>query len=376
MLPRLSDMGGRFGTLAVGLALTAVACAQAGAETQSSTTSTSTSSTTTTSSTSTTTTTTTTVPQPLVLGFAGDTSFTHGLSGSDPLAGVAGLLAEPDFTIVNLETTVAEAGVGRPMDKRFVFRSPPASVDLLTEAGIDGVSLANNHSLDYGKKALDRTLELLGEGDLLVAGAASDPEAAWDPHFVELAERTVAVLGFTRLPCSWSTADPAARPGVAWACEPFLDSTHSAVEAADHEADLVVVLVHWGRELAACPDEDQRQLARQWAEAGADLIVGSHPHVLQGVEKIGDTWVVYSTGNFAFPSAREASARTAFFRFEIGEKSRLRVTPLRADWGTPYPPSERESETILGLLSDRSFGFRFDEKGRVRAARADGICGA
>ena len=98
-------------------------------------------------------TTTTAQPKaPITLGFAGDVSFTHGLHGRDPLGDVTELLTSSDFTAVNLETTVGEPGVGEALDKTYIFRSPPSTVEILHEAGVDVVSLANNHTLDYGQR--------------------------------------------------------------------------------------------------------------------------------------------------------------------------------------------------------------------------------
>ncbi len=308
----------------------------------------------------------------LELGFAGDTSFTHGLAARDPFGDVVELLRVPDLTLVNLETTIGESSIGTPLDKEFVFRSPPESVALLSGGGVDGVALANNHSLDYGREALSRTLELLDQGGVGRSGAGRTAAEAYAPMVFVRDGTRVAVVSFSRiLPGTWAAL--ADRSGIASAYE--MEETVSSIRTASGVADAVVVMVHWGVELDVCPQRYQRELATAWIDAGADLVVGSHPHVLQGVERIGDGWVVYSTGNFVFPSARQASAETALFRFTFHDGTiSLAVDPLRISGGRPHPAGEGIASRILGLLSDRSFGFEFNSSGLAIPLEGRGRC--
>jgi poly-gamma-glutamate synthesis protein (capsule biosynthesis protein) len=339
-------------------------------------------STTTTSSTAptTSTTTTTTMPPlpPLTIAFAGDTSFTHGLQRHDPLAEATPLLSAPDLMIVNLETTVAEPGVGSPLDKEFVFKSPPESVDLLRDAGIDAVSLANNHTLDYGRPALERTLELLEEGGVAYSGAGRTEEEAYAPLYLEAAGRTVALVALSRVPCGWSGSGKNWYPEVAWTCNTFRDRAAAAVSEAAANADVVAVMVHWGIERDHCPQPYQRDLATQWAAAGADVVIGGHPHVLQGIEKIGSTWLVNSAGNFAFPSARDTSSYSAIFEFTFTEDEApsLRVHPMRVGGGITRVPDEAGAQRSLDLIQDHSFGWALLPDGTAVPSNTDGRCGS
>jgi poly-gamma-glutamate synthesis protein (capsule biosynthesis protein) len=327
--------------------------------------------------TTTSTTTTTLPPKPVIkLGFAGDTSFTHGLDQRDPLGDVTDLLSAPDLMLVNLETTVAEPNVGTRVAKTYTFKSPPHSVGLLTSAGVDGVQLANNHTLDFERPALLRTLELLDEGGLPHAGAGPDADAAYSATVFDVEEWNVALVAFSRVPCDWAQSGENTRPEVAWTCDPFVVGTLGAVQRAAQGADLVVVMVHWGIERDHCPQPYQRDLAEAWIEVGADLVIGGHPHVLQGVERIGDGWLVHSTGNFAFPSAREASARSALFEFTVSESDiRLRAIPIRISDGRPAPAKGDDDAAILRDLSRWSFGFTFDENGRAMPTTEPSGCG-
>ncbi len=318
-----------------------------------------------------------TARSPIVLGFAGDVSFTHGLDAQNPFGEVSELLAAPDYTAVNLETTVAEPDVGSPLDKTYVFKSPPASVQLLADAGVDAVSLANNHTLDYRREGLLRTIELLDGGGITNFGAGEDAAAAYRHRLVDVGDWKVGFVGFTHVECGWVADDTTRWPEAAWACPGFEDRTIAAVAAADDVADLVVVMVHWGIQLDSCPQPYQRDLAAAWVAAGADLVVGSHPHVLQGVERIGDAWVVYSTGNFAFPSARGPSARSAFFTFEVGgdESGELTVTPIAISAGRPQPMEGDAARDLLSDLSRWSSGWSFDASGEPSPRREPGACG-
>lgn len=317
-------------------------------------------------------------PEPFTMAFAGDTSFTDGMVDRDPLGAVTPLLSGADLAFVNLETAVAEDDVGTPYPKDFTFRSPPESVALLTAAGIDGVSNANNHSLDYGKVALDRTLELLDEGGVAHFGGGTTPEAAYAPVFMEAGNRTVGLVGFSHVPCDWSAADPDARPGVAWMCPPFVDRTVEAVEAAAEKADVVVVMGHWGTERERCPDEYQHELARLWSEAGADVVVAGHHHVLQGIERIGDTWVVHGYGNFAFPSAKGEGADTAVFEFSVDADGDigLRLHPARISNGRPSPLTGSAAAGVLDTVETYSFGVALDDEGNASTSDDEGACPA
>ncbi|MFO0650976.1 MAG: CapA family protein [Polyangiales bacterium] len=312
---------------------------------------------------------------PITLGFAGDVTLDEALSARRPLRDVEPWFQGVSSAWVNLESPVAERGVGVAAVKDFVFLAPPEAVGILREAGVDGVSLANNHALDHGVDGLVRTMALLDAGGVRYAGAGADHDAAYRATRVEVEGRGVSVLGFYRMNCDYPWVALRTRAGIASAWRDREGDTVDAVTEAHRRGDLVVVMVHWGTELAPCPDRWQRALARRWIHAGASLVVGSHPHVLQGVERVGDAWVLYSTGNFAFAAARDESAKTAFFeaRFE-GAASSLRARPARIVDGVPAPVRGRDAREILATLSRRSRGLRFDDEGLAVASTAPGEC--
>ncbi len=321
--------------------------------------------------------TTTPAPRaPIVLGFGGDTAFTHGLADRDPLGDVTEMLSAPDLTLLNLETVVAEPDVGTPLDKTYVFKSPPSTVTTLRNAGVDGVSIANNHTLDYNTAGLLRTIELLDDGGIVNFGGGATAEEAYGHDLVEVGDWTVGLVGLTHIECWWVANDPTLWPESPWACPGFEDRTVEAVSATSAASDITVVMVHWGIELQHCPEPYQRDLAHRWVDAGADLVIGSHPHLLQGVEKIEDAWVVHSTGNFAFPSAREDRAYSAFFSFEVSNDGiDMHAQPIYITQGRPAPISGDSAVDVLDTLATRSIGWTFDFDGTPIPRRDGAECG-
>lgn len=314
--------------------------------------------------------------RPITLGFAGDTSFTNGLESSDPFAEVGDLLSAPDLMVVNLETAVADPDVGEVfVDKDFLFRSPPASLDLVVDAGIDAVVLANNHTLDYGPEALAQTLREVDRAGLLRVGAGLTVDDAYQPLIVEVGDWTVGLVGLSRVPCDWSASGENTRPWVAWACPALIDRADEMVEAAVNAADVVVVMTHGGTEGVLCPAEHMVALEQRWAELGADVVVDGHPHVLQGITSWGDTMVVHSTGNFAFPSAQGITANSAVFLVDVSEDAiELRVEPVRVDGGVVRKPSADQRRAILDQINRVSSGWQLDDTGRAFRSDVVGAC--
>lgn len=314
--------------------------------------------------------------RPITVGFAGDTSFTNGLDSRDPFADVVDLLSAPDLMVVNLETAVADPDVGRAfVDKDFLFKSPPASLDLVVDAGIDAVVLANNHTLDFGLDALTQTLREVDSVGLHRVGAGLTVDEAYQPLILEVGDWTVGLVGLSRVPCDWSASGENTRPWVAWACPSLIDRADEMVAAAVDAADVVMVMTHGGTEGVLCPSEYMVELEQRWAELGADVVVDGHPHVLQGITSWGDTMVVHSTGNFAFPSARGITANSAVFLFGISEDGiELRVEPVRVDGGVVRKPSPDQRHAILEQINSVSSGWQLDDTGRAVRSDVAGAC--
>ena len=324
-------------------------------------------------------TTTTEAPRaPIVVGVAGDSTFTNGLETRDPFGQIVDLLEAPDLMIINLETAVADSGVGRPpVDKSFLFKSPPVALDLLVDAGIDGVTLGNNHALDYGPPALEQTLDELDARGLLRVGAGRDEAEAFAPLIVPIGEWTVGLVSFSRVPCDWSASGENTRPQIGWSCPPFQELADATVLSAIEQSDVTIVMLHGGEEGVLCTSPFMVELTQHYAELGADVVINGHPHVLQGLGMHGDTLVAYSTGNFAFPPAGGISGNSAIVEVEIAEEGlTMRVVPVRSEGGVLRPPSDTERQAILDQVNRHSSGVLVDDSGVAEAEPAAiGACG-
>lgn len=218
-----------------------------------------------------------------------------------PFAAVSHLLNSGDITVGNLESALGDRG--QPMAKSYTFRAPPEAAEALARAGFDVLSLANNHALDYGPEALEQAMLLLGQRDVATVGAGPNIAAARAPVTVEMEGLSVAFLGYVDVPVevggfdtrSWSATEEG--PGLAWA---EIAHIQEDVVAARLESDLVVVLLHSGYEYVQAPSPEQSNAARAAIDAGADLVLGHHAHVLQGIEFRSDAAIIYGLGNFAF----------------------------------------------------------------------------
>ncbi len=246
----------------------------------------------------------------VTLAFAGDVHFTGRTARllSDPAAAfgpVAAVLKSADFTAVNLETSVTSGGTPQP--KTYHFRTVPAAFTALRDAGIDLVTMANNHVLDYGQAGLADTLAAAGAARFPYVGIGKDAAAAWAPYVTTVKGWRIAIVGVSQvadLASSW-VATPG-RPGEANAID--LARTLAAVRAARRLAPVVIVFMHWGTEGVACPNPNQLSLARQLSAAGASIIIGAHAHVLQGSGWLGHTFVAYGMGNFLWYASSHSTA--------------------------------------------------------------------
>jgi poly-gamma-glutamate synthesis protein (capsule biosynthesis protein) len=215
-------------------------------------------------------------------------------AGVDPFASFASEFARADAVIGNLECPVATGGA--PVDKAFTFRADPNVVPLLARY-FTAISLANNHTGDYGPGAFVETIELLEHGNVPFFGGGRDLRAAHRALVLERHGVRIALLGYDEfLPRGFEAGS--ARPGVAWSEDDDVVTDIRAARA--HGADIVIPFLHWGWEYEPAPSARQRALAHRMLDAGADAVVGSHPHVTEGAEFYRGKPIVYSLGNFVF----------------------------------------------------------------------------
>ena len=244
--------------------------------------------------------------QPVTIAFGGDVHFEGMLARrlADPgtaMGPLASRLAEADVSIVNLETAVTTRGAAEP--KQFTFRAPPVVFRALASAGIDVATMANNHGLDYGPVSVPDALAAASDAHFPVIGIGADATQAYAPWIATVKGQRIAFLAATavlddELVTSWS-AGPG-KPGLATALNGKNAAIVAAVTAVRPQVDTVVVNLHYGTELTACPTANQRRLAGDLVGAGADIVVGQHAHVLLGAGYYGSSYVDYGLGNFEF----------------------------------------------------------------------------
>ena len=238
--------------------------------------------------------------RPITLSFAGDVHFERHvralLDRPNSLAELRPVLGAADVTVVNLESAITSRGT--PEAKEFHFRTTPAALDVLANAGVDVVSLANNHAVDFGPVGLDDTLAAKAASPVPVIGIGHRADEAFAPAVFTVRGTSIAVIASTQVNDLTVNKYPATDRAAGVAGNLRNDRLVAAVTAARGRYDVVVVFLHWGTEQQTCPDAAQRATAAALEKAGADVIVGGHAHRVQGAGWLGRAYVGYGLGNF------------------------------------------------------------------------------
>ena len=260
--------------------------------------------------------------------------------GRDPFAPFAALLDTADIQIGNLECVVATGGAAEP-GKPYTFRAHPRVLEPL-KRHFDAVSLANNHSGDFGPEAFGEMLPLLERQGIGWFGGGADLAQAHRPLIIERHGLRIAFLGYDEFfPRSFEADFD--RPGVAWSEDEQVQLDIASARRI-HQADLVIPFMHWGWEKDTTASPRQRQLARLMIDAGADAVVGGHPHVIQDTEVYRGRPILYSLGNFVFNGFTEEVNNTGWLlRLELDHQGvrRWRTFMARIDpEGIPHPDAQ------------------------------------
>jgi len=266
---------------------------------------------------------------------------------------IADTLRDADLRYCNLEGPVSDRG--RNLHHLYSFRADPRAIEGLKATGFNVVSQANNHAYDWGPEALLDSLERLRAAGIRPVGAGQNILAAHYPLLVNVGGLRIAFLAYVDIDPKEAAAD-VNRPGVAW-----LDPAQALADIrfARPLADLVIVCPHWGVEYALKPTRDQVELAHQMIDAGADMIVGSHPHVVQPLENYHDHWIAYSLGNFVFDQQNAATHRGLMLRVRVRDKQISEVLPLAIRINSSFqaelaPADHRSPRPVLAEKSPGS----------------------
>jgi len=275
-----------------------------------------------------------------------------------PFEQMAPYLQSADLTFGNLECSLSQQGTPIP-GKGIWLRGDPGAAAALRKAGFDVLSVANNHILDYDSPALLDTLEYLRNQEIDPVGAGSNLEEAVKPVFKEVNGFKIAFVAATEMAdIFWDYSYPRTfeakedRPGVQ-KLDP--DQLVEAVAALKDEVDLIVVSLHWGTEYSDYPLEVQRETAHRLVDAGAKLVLGHHPHCLQGMEVYKDSLIAYSLGNFVYDKQRLSKCQETvllkiFFKDLTIEKAE--IIPVMIKDAQPRPADKADGERILQKLKN------------------------
>jgi poly-gamma-glutamate synthesis protein (capsule biosynthesis protein) len=300
------------------------------------------------------------------LGLAGDTMLGRNVAAAITEKGpeslvdedVVGIAREADLLVLNLECCISDRGE-RWLDRRkpFFFRAPPAAVQTLTLLGVDCVTLANNHALDYGVEALLDTFDRLCMAGIEWVGAGPDCERARAPVVLESGGLRLAVIGCCDHPAEYAAGPDS--PGVAYG----LEWVPQAVEQA--ESDCVLVTPHWGPNMAPGPQPSIRRWAAALRDAGAALVAGHSAHVFHGIEN----GVLYDLGDFLDDYAVEPRLRNdlgLFFLVDLDREgpARVEAVPLKLEYCHTRLATGRDAEWIAGRFREacRTLGTEVGEE--------------
>ena len=275
-----------------------------------------------------------------------------------PFSATTSELAQGDINLANLESPIARKGAEFTA-KQFRFRAEPELAPALRKAGFQLVTLANNHSMDFSGQALTETLKHLEAAGIAWVGAGENLAEARKMALYTIKGKKIAFLGYSLTrPTEFFAGQQ--RPGTA----PGYDQLVVAdVASARRQADYVIVSFHWGKEGSGTVQTYQRNAAHKAIEAGADVIIGHHPHVLQGVERYKNGIIFYSLGNFAFASKSRNSDVAALVRLRLNGAAReAEILPLdvlnsRVHF-QPQPLSGKRGDNIISRMNTLSKPFK------------------
>lgn len=310
---------------------------------------------------------------PVSICVVGDLMFSRGTASAMrrngilyPVEKVASLLSAADVTIGNLESPLGSSG--KPIPGKLIwFRAPPDAVEALKFAGIDAVTLANNHILDYDTPCLMETISILDAAGIRHAGAGANIDEARKPAIVERKGFRIALLGYSEFATNdlfWSTKYPrtflatASQAGTAPIDD---DMLREDIERAREQADLVFVAFHWGQEYTNYPKpyfkRDLREIARAAVDAGADVVLGFHPHAVQGFELYKGRLIAYSLGNFVMdqrsPITRESMMLLIYARKGEGILW-FKVVPVEIRDCQPVVLTGTDAEKLMDKIQEIS----------------------
>ena len=310
----------------------------------------------------------------ITLLFAGDIMLDRGVeyyiqkNGGDwrfPFLNIADFLQKADLVFGNLESVISDKG--EKQGSIYSFRADPRTLEGLSFAGFDVLSVANNHSLDYGSEALVDSIQRLKDAGIIPVGGGSTNKEAYAPALKYFytskysSVTTISILAYTAVGSSlWEASENT--PGIAWVDEHNLAEFTQRIKDAKKEVDILVLSIHFGEEYQTQPNDMQQLIAKSAVIAGADIVIGHHPHVIQLIEPEGSSdvrpegtqspreperpverykegWIAYSLGNFIFDQGfSKETTEGLLLEVTIHNKKITRVSPRPIHLNSLFQP--------------------------------------
>jgi poly-gamma-glutamate synthesis protein (capsule biosynthesis protein) len=287
-----------------------------------------------------------------------------------PFKYIRSYLKDSDVFFTNLEAPFGT--LGKPFEKKYTYRVSPKMIEVLKDGKINIVSLANNHTMDYGFECLDETRSLLRANNIHFVGAGKNLIEARQPVVINKKGKTIGFLAYSlTFPEEFWATDT-----TAGTCFPWEEFVFSDVKTLKERCDMVVVSCHWGEELRNTPKPYQVKFAHRLLDNGADLILGHHPHVVQGIENYRNKWIFYSLGNFIFGSYSDSARESFILKVKIKENlsTTLQLIPINVYNKevnfSPKPLMGRHKEAFLEMMKKLSvelndFPLGINSKGEI-----------
>lgn len=268
-------------------------------------------------------------------------------------------LQEKDLVLINLETTLTHAS--RVTPKVFNFKADPDVIQSLQLAGIDVVSLANNHSLDFGIEGLKETLAVLNEAGIYHVGAGMNIAQAQQPVILERKDLRIGILGYTDNEPGWRATSE--KPGINYIS--ISDDNSAVFDAArklKQQVDICIVTLHWGPNMQEYPSQEFVNFSHKLVDAGADIIHGHSAHIVQGIEIYKQKIILYDTGDFVddymvTPALRNDLSFLFTIEVENKQLKRLTLQPVLISDMQVNKAADAEAQIIIDMIKKRSLPF-------------------
>ncbi len=265
------------------------------------------------------------------------------------------IISEHDLAFCNLESPLTPSNIGYPLLKRYSFRGETEYVQGLIYTGFNVISVANNHTIDWDRDGFMETIRILKEHNISPVGGGKNQHEAMKPTLIKRNGLIFAFFGAVSfllegLPYLED------KPAPAYA---GIEELTTQIQRINNLVDFVIVSFHWGSENQPIPNSRQVEYAHRVIDAGADLVLGHHPHVLQSIEHYKDRFIIYSLGNFVFDNSRPHQRQTIIFscEFSKGQIIMPKILPVTIELYRPQPASKDDFEEIVQRLTKLSQAF-------------------